>query len=300
MKQVLIVLTKAEDNALTKYLKSNLGKEVNFTLAAWSDLSLFIGPQQFEAYFGNQPLNKPDFVWLRRTINTCHPMAKAFALYLETSKIQYFDRAWSMNKIGGDKMVNSAILSLAGLPVMPSYFCFAEKISSNKIKIIERFGFPIIAKNIQKNRGEGICLFKKEADFTNLIKVAEVGEIYLFQKFYPNNGDFRIVVLGNEVVAWERRIAASGDFRNNASRGGREEFYPVADIPQEIASLSIQAAQALGLQVAGVDVLTDKETGKNWMMEVNRAPGFTTDLNISPELPAVASFFKRFLKLSNG
>jgi D-alanine-D-alanine ligase-like ATP-grasp enzyme len=60
-----------------------------------------------------------------------------------------------------------------------------------------------------------------------------------------------------------------------------------------MAQISLKAAKILDLQVAGVDLLFDQQSKRYGLLEVNRAPGFTTDLQLSPELPAVAAFLKK-------
>jgi ribosomal protein S6--L-glutamate ligase len=65
-----------------------------------------------------------------------------------------------------------------------------------------------------------------------------------------------------------RRIAAGEEFRSNIHRGGSAE--PV-DLPPEYERTAIQAAQIMGLRVAGVDMLETAAGPK--LMEVNSSPG---------------------------
>ena len=65
-----------------------------------------------------------------------------------------------------------------------------------------------------------------------------------------------------------RRTAQGDEFRSNVHRGGRAES---VDIAPEYAQTAIQAAQIMGLRVAGVDMLESEEGPK--IMEVNSSPG---------------------------
>ena len=80
--------------------------------------------------------------------------------------------------------------------------------------------------------------------------------------------DIRAFVVGSKVVAAMRRIAKEGEFRSNVHRGGATE---AVRLTPEGEALAIQATQALGLGVAGVDLL---ESANGYLvMEVNSSPG---------------------------
>ena len=63
-------------------------------------------------------------------------------------------------------------------------------------------------------------------------------------------------------------------------------------IPADLAKIAIGAAVKLNLQIAGVDIAEDKNTGKYYLIEVNRGPGFTYDTKVSPEMDQIAKFLK--------
>ena len=293
MKKILLLKTRSSDDALCHYLRSELGGEINLIVGAWQDIAFFVSQGKMTVWLNHQTLETFDLIWLRKTKREYHPLAKALALYLEFKKINYFDRAWAKNKIGGDKLVNSVALALNGLPILPSFFCLGEKILTNKETIIHQFGFPLIVKNVQKHRGEGIFLLENGEKFARFFRGVNKKTLFLFQKFYPNQATHRLVVLGKKVVVWEKRAVRVKDFRNAAIPDGQEEFFPVASLPREMAQISLKAAKILDLQVAGVDLLFDQQSKRYGLLEVNRAPGFTTDLQLSPELPAVAAFLKK-------
>ena len=80
--------------------------------------------------------------------------------------------------------------------------------------------------------------------------------------------DIRCLVVGDEVVAAIERRAKEGDFRSNLRRGGMASIASITPREREIA---IKAAQTMGLDVAGVDILR-AERGP-LVMEVNASPG---------------------------
>ena len=64
--------------------------------------------------------------------------------------------------------------------------------------------------------------------------------------------DIRCFVVGDEVVAAIERRAKEGDFRSNLHRGG---VATIANITPREREIALKAAQTMGLDVAGVDIL---------------------------------------------
>ncbi|NNJ70745.1 MAG: RimK family alpha-L-glutamate ligase, partial [Kiritimatiellales bacterium] len=80
--------------------------------------------------------------------------------------------------------------------------------------------------------------------------------------------DIRCFVIGNKVVATMQRKAAPGEFRSNLHRGGTSSLIRIT--PEE-RSTAVRAANIMGLNVAGVDLLRSNHGPV--VMEVNSSPG---------------------------
>ncbi len=139
--------------------------------------------------------------------------------------------------------------------------------------------FPLIIKGSGGNRGERVYKVDNESQLEKLVmelRTAEVseGKRYLMQEYIANDGDFRVLVLGDEVLGAMKRSSMDEDeFRNNFSTGGKVE---VAEIPDNIKKLAVRAAKACGILVAGVDVvLREGDWNKPVIWEVNKGPQFS-------------------------
>lgn len=174
-----------------------------------------------------------------------------------------------------------------------SFYCDKSLFPQEFKNIVAKFGCPFVAKDLLLHQGRGIFLIKEEKDLTKINNISGLGLV--FQKFYPNDFDYRLLVLEGKVMVAEKRIRGEGEFRNSVHLGATEEFLKISETPQFLKEIAVKATQILDLDFAGVDILVDKSNGKPYLLEVNRYPGFTYDLKASPELPAVAAFFKRKL-----
>ena len=97
--------------------------------------------------------------------------------------------------------------------------------------------------------------------------------------------DVRIYVVGGEAVGAMRRYAPDDDWRTNVARGGRVRD-ATPDVPEDVMQLAVDAAAALGLDYAGVDVI---EGVDGWyVLEVNVTAGFKGFFEATGVSPAPA------------
>jgi ribosomal protein S6--L-glutamate ligase len=133
-------------------------------------------------------------------------------------------------------------------------------------------GLPAILKLIRGTQGVGVMIAHTMSEVESILStLQDLGQEILLQEFVAESRgrDVRALVVGGRVVAAMRREARAGGFRSNLHRGG--EGTPI-ELPEAFAQAAVRAAQVIGLEVAGVDLLEAKAGPK--VMEVNSSPGF--------------------------
>jgi len=151
--------------------------------------------------------------------------------------------------------------------------CFINAPEGFEAAVTRLGGAPVIIKQVSGRQGKGVILVKTIREFQQMHpRHLDPRAGLLVQRFIPPEGrrDFRILVLGKEIVGAMELKSATDDFRSNYHLTGKS--YPT-EPSAEIATVAIKAAQSLGLEIAGVDIIVDRNQKIN-VMEVNYSPGF--------------------------
>ena len=134
-------------------------------------------------------------------------------------------------------------------------------------------GRQIVMKPVARGEGAGIRLLKPMKPDTLLRYLlwysTEYGDrVFYMQEYVENLGyDVRLFVINGKVVGRMKRMA-SEDFRYNLAQGGVSEVYQAEEFDQ----LALDAAKAVGAEIAGVDIMPTREDAV--ALEVNLYPGF--------------------------
>jgi ribosomal protein S6--L-glutamate ligase len=140
-------------------------------------------------------------------------------------------------------------------------------------KLVEQVGgLPAIIKLLQGTQGVGVMIASSMAEVQGILDTFwDLGQEIVLQEFIQESKgrDVRALVVGDRVVGAMRRQAKQGEFRSNLHRGGHGK---AIELPREYADAAVRAAQIIGLELAGVDMLESAEGPK--IMEVNSSPGF--------------------------
>jgi len=294
MKKILILTSNIEDQTKKDFVKmvSSYFKDKKIEVVSKEIRKvLIIADNSHQVLVDGENVKNYSLVVFRGIRGGDMLRANSVAIFLEHIGVRFVDRIYINRGVSGNKMISLSKLCVNGLPIPKTIFWTGEIGIELFDTLSESLGLPFVAKSLTKERGRGVFLIKDINDFKKL------KESCLFQKVIEKDHEYRVLVLGGEVGVFEEKIATSkGEFRNNVALGADEIFMNKNNIPLNIKEVAIKSANVLDLNIAGVDILVEKKTGKPYLLEVNRGPGLTYDTKISPEFREIAEYLERVVE----
>lgn len=168
-----------------------------------------------------------------------------------------------------DKLRCMQILSGAGLGLPITGFARTASDVDDLINMVG--GAPLVIKLLEGTQGIGVVLAETKKAASSVIEAFYgLGNNILIQEYIKEakGTDIRAFVVDGKVVGAMKRTAKEGEFRSNLHRGGTAEIVKLTRKEKETA---IAAARAMGLTVAGVDMLPSARGPL--ILEVNSSPG---------------------------
>ncbi len=168
-----------------------------------------------------------------------------------------------------DKFRTLQLLAQSGIPVPKSIMVRNPKDIDRAIRKVG--GVPVIVKFIRGTQGIGVIILDSDQSAKSTVEALwKMGRNILIQQYIIESRgvDIRAIVVNGSIVASYKRIAAAGEFRSNIHQGSLGER---VDLSHEHQELTVNAAKALGLGVAGIDMIESVDGMK--ILEVNVSPG---------------------------
>lgn len=167
-----------------------------------------------------------------------------------------------------DKSTTSFLMARAGIPT-PATWTIESLEAARAIARRELRDGPLVLKPLFGSQGRGLQLISKVED---LPEPDVVTGVYYLQQFVgvERDGfrDMRLLVLKGRVVA--AMVRHADKWITNVKQGGR----PVATVPDaRVKALALAAAEAVGADFAGVDIVRDAE-GRPFVLEANSMPAW--------------------------
>jgi ribosomal protein S6--L-glutamate ligase len=168
-----------------------------------------------------------------------------------------------------DKLRSLQLLSRAGLGLPKTAFMNFSKDSELLLK--EVGGAPVIVKLLEGTQGLGVVLAETKKAAMSVIEAFNgLKARVIVQEFISESkgADIRAFVVDGKVVGAMKRQGKEGEFRSNLHRGGKATLIKLSAAERKAA---IDAAKAMGLSIAGVDLLQSNRGPL--ILEVNSSPG---------------------------
>jgi hypothetical protein len=283
--RILVITSPKAIHDIQKKVKRE--ENISLTLARLSDITALLTRTGTKLLYKGKSIGGYDFVWIQTASHT-KDIAYILSLYLDQLKIPHTSPEIEITKI-----VDLFCLSLNSISIPKTYFCSKKKLLKQLPFISNELGYPFLIKATVGWGGSHIYMINTSEDFFNIVPDLPEHKKYICQKFIPNEFDYRIIVGNGVVLSGEKRIRTNDSYRNNVSLGAQEQFLELNEIPQEVKKLAVKAANICKLSWAGIDIITNKKTGRNYVLEINRHPGLTIRTS---ETKAAMTFLKDIKK----
>lgn len=172
-----------------------------------------------------------------------------------------------------DKLRSMQLLAKAGIGIPKT---IVSRNSADIDDLIEKVGgTPVIIKLARGTHGNGVVLAESKKAAKSVLQAFylsnEDGTNILIQEYVEESAgmDIRAFVVGGRVVASMKRQSLDDDFRSNLHKGGEGTTIKLTD---EENKMAVKAAKAMGLNIAGVDLM--RSSRGPLILEVNASPGF--------------------------
>lgn len=185
------------------------------------------------------------------------------------------------------KVAAATTLSTIDVPIPDSYLALEQ---SSLDAATDRFGDQAVYKFTIGTHGEGTSL----VDTDDRLEPLAMDRQAFLQEFIETDierpFDYRIYIVGDEVVGAMRRTAREGEFRTNVAEGGAVEDV-TDDLPAAVTEMAVEVSETIGLDYAGLDVI--EHDGTWYVLEVNTTAGFkglfeATGINPAPYIAKMA------------
>lgn len=278
MKHVYLINNKPKEDDFAKTFKREAKKSgYSFKQLESLEFSYFYNRKEksVAVYYKSTtfPLNPTDVFFVRRWAPSEDATA-LLCLILEMNKINFTDKKINtQHEIRTSKLSQTFQLAYKNCPCPSTWVVHMSQISAVQKKLLSTLQLPVIVK---ARGGSGTRVWKCDSKSALERKVAELKKegkdgLLVFQEFIENQGDIRVVVYKNQVIASIERSAAPGEFLNNVSQGGSARAITISAAERRLA---LAAAKVIGLDLAGVDIVRSPEGPL--LFEVNKAPDITS------------------------
>jgi ribosomal protein S6--L-glutamate ligase len=184
-----------------------------------------------------------------------------------------------------DKLRSMQIFSRHEIDIPKTIFARNPRQIDSLLKEIG--GAPCVIKLLEGTQGIGVVLAETRKAANAVIEAFHgLNANMLIQEFIKEAGgaDIRAFVVNGKVVGAMKRQGAEGEFRSNLHRGGHATKVTLKKAERLLA---IRAAKAMGLNIAGVDMIVSNRGPL--VLEVNSSPGLkgieeATGKNIAGEI----------------
>ncbi len=218
-------------------------------------------------------------------------VALSVSIYLQAKQVKTVNTE-ALYTRSRSKLSQYVYAALNDISVTPFLFSLSSSVLAGAFQSHWSYDYPVIMKGTQASRGNDNYLVKSQADAEQLAgSMDEVdGPWFVVQPFIPNDGDYRIIVMGEEVTAVIHRKTQSESHLNNTSKGGEATLIDPQELPATVAAESVKLAGLLRREITGVDMIQHQGTGQYFLLEINNMPQMATGSYVTEKIARLDAY----------
>jgi len=207
---------------------------------------------------------------------------------LESLNVPYTGSGVLGSALSMDKTRSKLVWQSLGLPT-PKFVALPR--GADVHAAARQVGFPLIVKPASEGSSVGVTRVFAERDLDAAVTLATQYPGDLLMETLIEGDELTVAILGREVLPSIHIVPKAAFYDYNAKYVAEDTQYICPGLQgvaaDDLARLSLAAFDALGCAGWGrVDVMRD-HAGRNWLLEVNTAPGMTSH-SLVPKAAAAA------------
>ena len=293
----ILILRGPEDRAVAFFdeVTKKLTHNAEFVVRSFNELVYWIDNDTMSVRetVTNTDLATYDLVYFK-SHQRYYEFAIAAAEYLKFRNVPFFDEELS-SYISYDKLSDTTRLAINRIPV-PAMVCASKETLKKEARTaIEELGTPFVCKEVNADRSRKNYLLQNYDELMDVLNNADTQDIYMLQRFVENNGYIRVLLLSAQIaLAIYRHPVDNPDPRkqhlNTPAAAPNASLLHGTEMKREAADLARRAARVSRRQVAGIDIIQDKQTGQWYILEVNTSPQIFSGSFVQEKRDAFAKF----------
>ena len=226
-------------------------------------------PLGWDILYRDKPLSEFGLFYFR-AVGEATEWASLLLVYAQEKKIPIVDEYLAaFGPVRRLKSISGVFLAKNGISCPRTDFVTSRNTLLAEIK---KFKYPFVLKISKGGRhGIGTLLVENQQILERVIKGRIERTGFLLQEYIPNDGDYRLMVIGYQVLGGFKRQKKEKKLVLSRSLGPSEGL---KTIPKDVQEEAEKACRALKVEIASVDMVIDERNGKPVIIEVNEAPQF--------------------------
>ncbi len=271
----ILVLTSGSKKKLRPFEFAAKSLDLAVITASFEDLEYFSDKNNL--YINGKDIADFDLIYFR-LVGKSLERASLIANYALERRVKLVDRIYEKSHLLPVSLSKAIeIKKLAGANVSIPKTIFG-KIAYIKKSGKNLLGFPFVIKSTSGKKGREVWSPRTKKELMDLIKTLKEeeknGKGFLAQEFINCTKRVRVLIVGGKIIGsisqltkWRKRVSGykpqEDEKKINKFNGGKN-----------IDDMALRAIDAVGLDIAGVDILVDEVSKKPFVIEVNAAPSW--------------------------